>query len=221
MAPTAPSAQRDGERPASQRRGLESRERIVTAALDLVAEHGPRSREVSVGGIAAGAGVSTGALYHHFPDLESIMTAVAERYMGEMMSAVDAATAGLDSSGPLGNRDIVAYIDARITGYVQFFAARPGLREFWFDDRASDGVIEVHRRYRELISAALQEEFARFTGVTVDPVTFQISTVASGSLYELAFRRDPKGDAVVVAAIRKYLRHYLQDQLDAARSDPG
>jgi AcrR family transcriptional regulator len=213
MAQSAAAAHRDGQpgspapAPASapQKRGQESRERIVGAALALIARHGPRSRDVSVRAIAAGAGVSTGALYHHFPDLESIMAAVAERYMNEMMAAVSAAADNREWA------DARGFIDARTTAYVEFFAARPGLREFWFDDGASDGVIDVHRRYREQISATLQEAFTRFTGVTADPVLFQISTVVSGSLFELAFRRDPKGDPVVVAELRKFIRTYFQD----------
>jgi AcrR family transcriptional regulator len=218
MAQTAAAAHRDGQPgspapvPASRRRGQESRERIVAAALSLIAKHGPRSREVSVRAIAAGAGVSIGALYHHFPDLERIMSAVAERYMNEMMAAIGAATADREWA------DIHGFIDARITAYAEFFAARPGLREFWFDDQASDGVIDVHRRYREMISTAMQQAFARFTGVTADPVTFQISTVVSGSLFELAFRRDPKGDAVVVAELRKFIRRYFEEKLEESSS---
>ncbi len=214
MAQRAAAAHRDGQpgspapAPAPRRRGQESRERIVGTALSLIARHGPRSREVSVRAIAAGAGVSTGALYHHFPDLESILTAVAERYMNEMMAAVSAAAADREQA------DVHGFIDARTTAYVEFFAARPGLREFWFDDQASTGVIDVHRRYREQISASLQEAFARFTGVTADPVSFQISTVVSGSLFELAFRRDPKGDPVVVAELRKFLRRYVHEKLE-------
>jgi AcrR family transcriptional regulator len=218
MGQTAAAADRGGHPPpatpvpASQRRGQESRERIVGAALSLIARHGPRSREVSVRAIAIGAGVSTGALYHHFPDLESIMTAVAERYMDEMMTAIGAATAEREWA------DFHDFIDARVTAYMEFFAARPGLREFWFDDRASDGVMDVHRRYRELISVTMQQAFARFTGVTADPVTFQISTVVSGALYELAFRRDPKGDPVVVAELQKFIRRYFQEKLDESSS---
>ncbi len=140
------------------------------------------------------------------------MTAVAERYMDEMMAAVGAATAEREWA------DIHAFSDARVTAYVEFFAARPGLREFWFDDRASDGVIDVHRRYRELIATSMQQAFARFTGVHADPVTFQISTVVSGSLFELAFRRDPRGDAAVIGEIRKFIRRYFQEKLDESAS---
>lgn len=183
--------------------------------MSLIAEHGPRSRSVSVRAIAAGAGVSIGALYHHFAELDSIMTAVAERYMGEMMSAIEAATAAQEWTDP---HDL---IDARVTAYVEFFAARPGLREFWFDNRASSGVMDVHRRYRELSGATLKEAFARFTAVTADPVTFQISTAVSGSLYELAFRRDPKGDAIVIAELRKFLRQYFQENLGGPHAPEG
>lgn len=158
--------------------------------------------------IAAGAGVSTGALYHHFADLDSIMTAVAERYMSELMTAINAAIAGREWA------DAYDFIDARVTAYVKFFAGRPGLREFWFDDRASNGVMDVHRRYREFSGASLREAFTRFSGVTADPVTFQISTAVSGALFELAFRRDPKGDAVVIAELRKFLRRHFQETVE-------
>jgi AcrR family transcriptional regulator len=209
MAQTAAAVPGDGQlgaqAPASQRRGQESRERIIGAALSLVAEHGPRSREVSVRAIAAGAGVSTGALYHHFPEVDSIMTAVAERYMRELMTAISAAIADREWA------DAYDFINARVTAYVEFFAGRPGLREFWFDDRASDGVMDVHRRYREFSGGALREAFARFSGVTADPVTFQISTAVTGALFELAFRRDPKGDAVVIAELRKFLRRHFEE----------
>jgi AcrR family transcriptional regulator len=218
MAQTAVAVPGDGQpgsqgpAPVSQRRGQESRKRIIGAALSLVAEHGPRSREVSVRAIAAGAGVSTGAIYHHFPDLDSIMTAVAERYMGELMTAINAAIADREWA------DSYDFINARVTAYVKFFAGRPGLREFWFDDRASNGVMDVHRRYRESSGAALREAFTRFSGVTANPVIFQISTAVSGSLFELAFRRDPKGDAVVIAELRKFLRRHFQDAVEEAAS---
>jgi AcrR family transcriptional regulator len=214
MAQTAAAVPGDGQsgppapNPASQRRGQESRERIICAALSLVAEHGPRSREVSVRAIAAGASVSTGALYHHFPDLDSIMTAVAERYMRELMTAINAAIADREWA------DAYDFIDARVTAYVEFFAGRPGLREFWFDDRASAGVMDVHRRYREFSGGALREAFTRFSGVTAAPVAFQISTAVSGALFELAFRRDPKGDAVVIAELRNFLRRHFQETVD-------
>src|SRR5450755_1995281 len=47
-----------------------SRRQVLDAALQLFSRHGYRA--TSVRGIAKEAGVSTGNVYHHFPDKESI-----------------------------------------------------------------------------------------------------------------------------------------------------
>lgn len=55
-----------------------SRERILEAALQLFSSQGYRA--TSVRDIAAGAGVSTGNVYHHFPDKERIYLTLLDQY---------------------------------------------------------------------------------------------------------------------------------------------
>ena len=55
-----------------------SRERILEAALQLFSSQGYRA--TSVRDIAAGAGVSTGNVYHHFPDKEAIYLTLLDQY---------------------------------------------------------------------------------------------------------------------------------------------
>ncbi|MDD5564094.1 MAG: TetR/AcrR family transcriptional regulator [Thermoanaerobaculaceae bacterium] len=55
-----------------------SRERILEAALQLFSSQGYRA--TSVRDIAAGAGVSTGNVYHHFPDKETIYLTLLDQY---------------------------------------------------------------------------------------------------------------------------------------------
>ena len=55
-----------------------SRERILEAALQLFSSQGYRA--TSVRDIAAGAGVSTGNVYHHFPDKETIYLTLLDEY---------------------------------------------------------------------------------------------------------------------------------------------
>ncbi len=55
-----------------------SRERILEAALQLFSSQGYRA--TSVRDIAAGAGVSTGNVYHHFPDKETIYLTLLDHY---------------------------------------------------------------------------------------------------------------------------------------------
>ncbi|OYV90481.1 MAG: hypothetical protein B7Z68_11405 [Acidobacteria bacterium 21-70-11] len=55
-----------------------SREHILEAALQLFSSQGYRA--TSVRDIAAGAGVSTGNVYHHFPDKETIYLTLLDQY---------------------------------------------------------------------------------------------------------------------------------------------
>lgn len=61
-----------------EERSQRSRELILGAALDLFSRQGYRA--TSVRDIAASAGVSTGNVYHHFPDKETIFRTLLDRY---------------------------------------------------------------------------------------------------------------------------------------------
>lgn len=59
-------------------RSRRSRAQILEAALELFSHRGYRA--TSVRDIAAAAGVSTGNVYHHFPDKESIFLDLLDQY---------------------------------------------------------------------------------------------------------------------------------------------
>jgi AcrR family transcriptional regulator len=65
-------------------RSERSREQILDAALNLFSHRGFRA--TSVRDIAAGAGVSTGNVYHHFPDKETIFRLLLDRYWAAIES---------------------------------------------------------------------------------------------------------------------------------------
>lgn len=57
-----------------------SREQILDAALKLFSSQGYRA--TSVRDVAAAAGLSTGNVYHHFPDKETIFRTLLDQYWG-------------------------------------------------------------------------------------------------------------------------------------------
>lgn len=61
-----------------QRRSERSREKILEAALRLFSRQGYRG--TSIREIADGAGISTGNLYHQFPDKETIFRTLLDQY---------------------------------------------------------------------------------------------------------------------------------------------
>lgn len=88
---TAPAAARGSRRrvaaPPPRRRNQEersgkSRARILEAALTLFSRQGYRG--TSMREVAEAAGVSTGNVYHHFPDKEQIFKTLLEQYWAEI-----------------------------------------------------------------------------------------------------------------------------------------
>jgi AcrR family transcriptional regulator len=65
-------------------RSERSREQILDGALTLFSHQGYRA--TSVRDIAAAAGVSTGNVYHHFPDKETIFRQLLDRYWAAIES---------------------------------------------------------------------------------------------------------------------------------------
>lgn len=61
-----------------EERSHRSREVILDAALEFFSRQGYRA--TSVRDIATAAGVSTGSVYHHFPDKEAIFRTLLDRY---------------------------------------------------------------------------------------------------------------------------------------------
>jgi AcrR family transcriptional regulator len=191
-----------------RKRGRQSRDRIVAAAAELIDEHGVRSGKVSVRAIAAAAGVSIGAIYHHFVDLDQIVTAVAEQYMREMTDAIRQVHAGWEWT------DWTEMVDASLDRHAAFFRDRPGLRDLWFDEHAAPGVVDIHLDHRAYIAEDLRRRFLALTGRDLSPVTHQIAIAISESLFELAFRLDPAGSPDVLAELREVFRDYYRRHLE-------
>src|SRR3954464_7168741 len=75
----------------TERRKAAARERIVTAALDQLAEGGYASATIQ--GVAARAGVATGSVYRHFPSKSELFAEVFRRASRREMDVFAEATA--------------------------------------------------------------------------------------------------------------------------------
>ncbi|MEW2353691.1 TetR/AcrR family transcriptional regulator [Spirillospora sp. NPDC029432] len=66
-----------------QRRGAETVERVLNAALDL-----HEAGDLSMSALVGDAGVSSGSLYHHFGSFDGMRAALYARCMGELLDSV-------------------------------------------------------------------------------------------------------------------------------------
>lgn len=87
-------------------RGQRTRAKLIDAALDLVLRG---ERKLTAPTIAAAAGVSIRSLFQHFPDLETLWVATADRSFERILPLVDE----LPHDGPLEQR-LIAFLGQRV-----------------------------------------------------------------------------------------------------------
>jgi AcrR family transcriptional regulator len=80
-------------------RSAETREALIVAARQLFAVHG--YADVSLETIVRTAGVTRGALYHHFADKTELFAAVFERVEGEVAARMGEAIAAAQQTDPV------------------------------------------------------------------------------------------------------------------------
>ncbi|MCG6498493.1 TetR/AcrR family transcriptional regulator [Kitasatospora sp. A2-31] len=97
-----------------QDRSRATRQRLLAAAVDCLAEVGWNGSTVSV--VAERAGVSRGAAQHHFPTREDLFTAAVEHVTAERLAAVRAHADELPDVGPARTEAVVDMIVRLYTG---------------------------------------------------------------------------------------------------------
>jgi AcrR family transcriptional regulator len=80
-------------------RAAETREALIAAARPLFAEHG--FADVALETIVRAAGVTRGALYHHFADKTELFAAVFERVEAEVATRMTEAIAAANEADPV------------------------------------------------------------------------------------------------------------------------
>jgi AcrR family transcriptional regulator len=89
----------DGTRRTQAERAAETREALVTAARPLFAAHG--FADVALETIVRAAGVTRGALYHHFADKTELFAAVFEQVEAEVAVRMGQAIAAANQTDPV------------------------------------------------------------------------------------------------------------------------
>ena len=129
-APTDPSAEpsaKPSTEAAPETAADELRERLITAALQVIAERG--LGELTVRRLAEAAGTSTMGVYSRFGNRNGVLQALYIRAFDMLGEALGVVPAG---------RDPVADLIATADAYRQFALANPARYAFMFDHSAAD-----------------------------------------------------------------------------------
>ncbi|MEU6353585.1 TetR/AcrR family transcriptional regulator [Streptomyces sp. NPDC047072] len=127
---------------------VRNRKKILTAAGEQIAVHGP---EAGMDEIAAAAGVAVGTLYRHFPTKTDLVAAVVAEYVTRVAddaeatyARVDAGARALDELTAFLGRVVEASVtDRAVKAAAQTLGAEPGDRTD--EDRAGTAVASLIR----------------------------------------------------------------------------
>ena len=191
-----------------QARSRERLRRVLDAADEVLAADGAEAFTTTR--IAGQAGVPIGSVYRFFPDKEAIVEALAVRYWSDFEDLV-AGVAEADASEPVDD-PVGAVLDVLAAG----FRARPGFLALWYGGLRTERVRDATRPTREAIARSIERILARhWPGSTRRPRArvAEMVVLAGDGLLREAFRRNPRGDAAVLAESKLMLRAYIAERL--------
>jgi TetR/AcrR family transcriptional repressor of uid operon len=174
-----------------QQRSQETQERILRAAQLVFARGGYDA--TSVAEICRQAGVSKGALYHHFPTKQSVFLALLEEWLTELdagiealrQEALDMPQALLQMAGL--TRHIFNAADGRLTMFLEFWSQAS------LDPTVWQATIAPYRRYQRFFASLVREgiEAGSMRDIDPDVAAHLIVSVAVGLLLQGLL--DPEG----------------------------
>jgi AcrR family transcriptional regulator len=186
-------------RPQSERRAA-TRAGLLDAAEELFAERGFAG--TSLADVAEAAGVSKGAIYHHFPSKDDLFLALLEQHFAERRSAVERIAA---APGKAATERLVAEIPQDRLWNLLFleFVVRAGRDEAFRRQlrRLLDGL-------REKSTAGVERFLARektAAELGADQLAVAIAALGNGLAIEAMTDPEADTDPLYAAALRLWL----------------
>lgn len=157
------------------------RDRIVTAALGLIAERGMAG--VSMSAIAEQAGVARQTLYNHFPDIDGIVLAVFEQHEVAGMEQLRQIVAAAD--GPVAQLEQLVRHSVALSGHGAHTGSLEASLSPDAQERLNDHKRAVHRLIADILATGTGLGFFRADlDVPVAATLIQHLLMAAGSVVE-------------------------------------
>lgn len=168
--------------PTKQRRGEETRRRLLDAALTT-----HEAGEFTVQAVLAESGVSLGSLYHHFTNFDGLAAALYARCMAELLDQiVDSLTRA---------RTARTGIQAVVTAYLSFVRQHPPKARF-IHASAYASYLPAHA---DLIAETKQPRMTQMA-------TWLAPHVAAGAIVDLP---DPLTEMLLIGPVAELSRRWL------------
>jgi AcrR family transcriptional regulator len=144
-----------------QKRGIETREKILRAGRELFTEKGYHKTNALE--IAARAGLGTGTFYSYFNNKKEVLMEIVRGFYRETTDRVFASAASIPGEAPVSSRGLRALISRMIKTLGDAHTFRPELhREFLAMALLDDEIAAITRREEEQVVRYLAALLARY-----------------------------------------------------------
>ena len=181
-----------------QKRSSERVTLLLDAAAGLIDEKGIDGLTTS--NVAARSNSSVGVVYRYFPNIQSLLRALAARNLERFMT-------GAFPDDETASTDWLSRLDEPFQQYIHMAREEPGFRSLRFgtviDERFVDGDENANE---DLVAEIVEALRRRFVGLEPsDDLHFDIEVTieACTALMNRAFHEDPQGDLRFVDKARK------------------
>lgn len=186
-----------------QKRGIERVNAILDAGEAILAEQGYEAATLKA--ISERSGIPLASVYHYFADRHQVDHAILQRHLAALDEAVKTSLAesSLESLGDA--------INTVIDPMMSYFRREPSCVELWYSQQRDVSLIELVATYdaetaEYLWTLAIDRGYLpKGTPLLIMQLAFE----AGGRLFDVAFRRSPKGDDVVIDEARRMIIAYL------------
>ena len=179
-----------------QRRGAETADRLLDAALQVYAESGEQG--VTVGALTKASGVSLGSLYHHFGSVDGLMNALLLRWLGSLLGELSTAVER--------SRTARGGIRALVRTYLTFIQEHP------------DAARLLHSSYADRLGMAQGKQLRDAQEARLSPLTDWVARQVEAG--EIAPLEVPLVESLVMGPIVAVARRRLSgiDDVDLDRA---
>jgi AcrR family transcriptional regulator len=188
-----------------QQRSAQRIELLLDAASELIDSDGIDTLTTS--DVATRSGSSVGVVYRYFPNIQSLLRALAARNMQRYTDRVFAALAS-DS------HEWRNALDAAIDTIVDMYRTQPGFRALRFGDVINDRFLDPALSNNEVLARAIAGILSEKYGfVPSDDLVFELEVVIEmeDALIRRAFLFERQGDERFIEKARNIARSYLQE----------
>jgi AcrR family transcriptional regulator len=182
--------------------------RMLDACAELVDEIGYEALTTTL--LAERAGVAIGSIYQFFPDKRAVVQALTLRNLEAYLTRLSERFAESNFDHWWNG------VDSAIEEYIGMHRDVPGFRTLHFGDVVDVHLLDEDQDNNQIIANALgalmRDTFGIEGAAEGEDIGFAIAIAVeiADALIKLGFRREPAGDAKILAEAKSLIHEYLQ-----------